>query len=124
MIVFIAGVLIADYFVLRRTHLVADDLYRRGGEYEYSRGVNGRAVIALVAGVALALVGLAVKPLASDAYPPGLRLVARFLYACFNYAWFVGFGGSFAVYLALMRRARVAQRFGHRAAQPRVESIR
>ncbi|HME01196.1 MAG TPA: NCS1 family nucleobase:cation symporter-1 [Terriglobia bacterium] len=82
----IAGVLIADYFVLRKTRLEAADLYRRGGAYEYRRGVNGRAVAALVAGVAVALVGLVIPQV-------------RFLY---NYGWFVGFGVSFVVYLVLM----------------------
>ena len=82
----IAGVLIADYFVLRKTRLEADDLYRRGGAYEYRRGVNVRAVAALVAGVAVALAGLVIPQV-------------RFLY---NYGWFVGFGVSFVVYLALM----------------------
>jgi nucleobase:cation symporter-1, NCS1 family len=72
--------------VLRKTRLAAADLYRRGGAYEYRRGVNVRAVTALVAGIAVALVGLVVPPV-------------RFLY---NYGWFVGFGVSFFVYLALM----------------------
>jgi nucleobase:cation symporter-1, NCS1 family len=49
--------------------------------------VNGRAVAALAAGVTVALAGLAIPPV-------------RFLY---NYGWFVGFGVSFLVYLALMR---------------------
>src|SRR5215510_12991625 len=75
----IAGVLIADYFVLRKTNLNVDDLYIRGGSYEYSRGVNIRAIIALVIGISLCLVGLVVKPLA-------------FIY---DYAWFAGFGASF-----------------------------
>jgi nucleobase:cation symporter-1, NCS1 family len=83
----IAGVLIADYFVLRKTVFVADDLYRRGGAYEYRRGLNARAVAALVAGIAVALIGLAIPP-------------ARFLY---NYGWFVGFGVSFGTYLTMMR---------------------
>ncbi len=83
----IAGVLIADYFVLRKTRLVAEDLYRRDGLYEYSGGVNRRAVFALCAGAAVALVGLIVPQV-------------RFLY---NYGWFVGFGVSFVVYLVLMR---------------------
>jgi len=82
----IAGVLIADYFVLRKTNLTVADLYRRGGAYEYRRGVNGRAVAALVAGVAVALAGLVIPQV-------------RFLY---NYGWFVGFGVSFVLYLALM----------------------
>jgi NCS1 family nucleobase:cation symporter-1 len=83
----IAGVMIADYFVLRRRELVVEDLYLRGRGYEYSGGVNYRALLALVCGIAVALLGLAIPPL-------------RFLY---DYAWFVGFLTSSAVHLALMR---------------------
>ncbi|MHB8539769.1 MAG: NCS1 family nucleobase:cation symporter-1 [Candidatus Acidiferrales bacterium] len=82
----IAGILICDYFVLRDKVLVAQDLYRRGGRYEYSRGINWRAVVALAAGVAVAFIGLVVPPL-------------RVLY---NYAWFVGFIVSFGAYFVLM----------------------
>jgi NCS1 family nucleobase:cation symporter-1 len=82
----IAGVMIADYFVVRHSTLKLDDLYIRGGAYEYSHGINWRAVAALAAGIALALLGLAVSPL-------------RFLY---DYAWFVGFGVAGAVYVMLM----------------------
>ena len=71
----IAGVMIADYFVYRRCELEVDELYLRGGRYEYSNGVNPRAIAALVVGIAVALVGLIVPPL-------------RWLY---DYAWFVGF---------------------------------
>ncbi len=66
----IAGIMIADYFLLRKTSLNVHDLYRRGGRYEYKNGVNRNAIIALVAGVALALIGLAV-PVA----PAALRLL-------------------------------------------------
>ncbi|HEY6343833.1 MAG TPA: NCS1 family nucleobase:cation symporter-1 [Bryobacteraceae bacterium] len=83
----IAGVMIADYFLLRGRALNVDDLYRRGGEYEYRRGVNARAVVSLAAGVAVALLGLASPPL-------------RWLY---DYAWFVGFAASAGCYLLLMR---------------------
>jgi NCS1 family nucleobase:cation symporter-1 len=82
----IAGVMIADYFVIRHCTLKLDDLYIRGGVYEYEGGVNWRAVVALTAGIAVALLGLAVPPL-------------RFLY---DYAWFVGFGVAAAVYVLLM----------------------
>ena len=102
----IAGVLIADYFVLRKTNLVLDDLYKRGGVYEYGRGVNVRAVIALVSGVAVALSGLAFRPFAAEGYSPALRGLTGFLYGAFNYAWFVGFGVSFIVYLVLMGSRR------------------
>jgi len=80
----IAGIFIADYWVVRRGRLSLPDLYRRDGLYG---SVNYRAIAALVAGVAAALIGLVVSPL-------------RVLY---DYAWFVGFAVSFVVYLALMR---------------------
>lgn len=86
----IAGVMIADYFVVRKQVLNADDLYRRNGAYEYTNGWNGRAVLSLGAGVALALVGLAVPSL-------------KWLY---DYAWFVGFAVSAIVYIAAMRGAK------------------
>ena len=85
----IAGVMIADYFLVRRSRLNVDDLYRRGGEYEYRDGINPRAVVALVTGIAVALLGLVVP-------------AVRWLY---DYAWFVGFGVSGAVYVMLMQRA-------------------
>jgi nucleobase:cation symporter-1, NCS1 family len=82
----IAGVLICDYFVVRKKLLLVDDLYHRGGLYEYQRGFNWQAIGALVAGAGVAFIGLLVPPL-------------RVLY---NYAWFVGFIVSFCVYFALM----------------------
>jgi NCS1 family nucleobase:cation symporter-1 len=83
----IAGIMIADYFVLRKRELDVDALYRSEGEYRYTRGVNWRALAALAMGIAVALVGLFFGPL-------------RWLY---DYAWFVGFLISAAVYLGLMR---------------------
>ena len=88
----IAGVMIADYFLVRRSHLKLDDLYRRNGLYEYENGINLRAVAALVVGIVIALLGLVIPPL-------------RLLY---DYAWFVGFGVSGAVYVMLMQRADVS----------------
>jgi NCS1 family nucleobase:cation symporter-1 len=84
----IAGVMIADYFIVRKRLLSVPELYQRGGEYEYSNGVNYRAIVALVAGIAVALLGLVVPPL-------------RWLY---DYAWFVGFLIAGAVYVAVMKR--------------------
>src|ERR1700740_1327001 len=46
----IAGVLICDYFVVRKRDLLVEDLYRRNGSYEYSRGFNWTAVASLAAG--------------------------------------------------------------------------
>lgn len=87
----IAGVMIADYFIVRRARLNLGDLYRRGGIYEYEDGMNWRAVIALAAGIVVALLGLIVPPL-------------RILY---DYAWFVGFAVAAAVYVPLIERPQI-----------------
>jgi len=84
----IAGILIADYFLVRRRELSVRDLYARGGKYEYSRGFNPKAILALAAGVFVALIGLLVEQV-------------RFLY---DYAWFVGFAVSFVVYILSTKR--------------------
>src|ERR1700682_2466497 len=83
----VAGIMICDYFVIRRRVLVVDDLYLRGGIYEYSRGFNWLAVLALALGAGTALVGLVVSPL-------------RVLY---DYSWFVGFAVSFTAYYTVMK---------------------
>lgn len=84
----IAGVLIADYFIVRKRSLKVEHLYLRNGEYEYTKGFNIKALISLVTGVFVALIGLLVDQL-------------RFLY---DYAWFVGFAVAFVVYVAAMRK--------------------
>jgi NCS1 family nucleobase:cation symporter-1 len=81
----IAGVLICDYFIVRKKILLVEDLYQRNGLYEYQSGFNWQAIAALAAGAGVAFVGLVVAPL-------------RILY---NYAWFVGFVVSFLAYFAL-----------------------
>lgn len=88
----VAGIMICDYFVIRRRVLRVDDLYLRGGVYEYSRGFNWCAVIALALGAGTALAGLAV---------PYVR-------ALYDYSWFVGFAVSFVAYYAMMKVQRQA----------------
>jgi NCS1 family nucleobase:cation symporter-1 len=84
----IAGIMICDYYLLRGRQLAVEDLYIRGGAYEYRGGFNPRAMVALAAGVLVAVVGLAVPEL-------------RWLY---DYAWFVGFVAAGGFYFLLMRR--------------------
>src|ERR1700728_2636405 len=47
----VAGIMICDYFLIRRRILLVDDLYLRGGVYEYWRGFNLLAVLALALGI-------------------------------------------------------------------------
>lgn len=86
----IAGVLIADYFVVRKKNLDLKDLYLRRGKYEYKGGYNVAALYALFAGIVVALIGLIIE-------------IFRFLY---DYAWFVGFAVAFVVYIVLMMKRK------------------
>jgi len=83
----IAGVLIVDYWLVRKKRLELGDLYRKQGVYTYSGGWNWRAVFATLAGCALAWIGLVV---------PALRPL-------YDYAWFVGFGVAGFSHLVLMK---------------------
>ncbi len=83
----IAGVMICDYFVVRKKIILVEDLYQRREFYEFANGINWRAMAALSAGAGVAFIGLIV---------PTLRVL-------YDYAWFVGFAASFLAYWAMMR---------------------
>ena len=82
----IAGVLIADYWIVRRKNLNLADLYLPQGEYG---GWSLPAIVATLAGCALAWGGLVFAPM-------------RPLY---DYGWFVGFFAAGAIYVAMKRWA-------------------
>src|SRR5256885_12358479 len=86
----VAGIMICDYFVIRRRVLLVDDLYLRGAAYEYSSGFNWFAVIALALGAGTALVGLVV---------PSVRVL-------YDYSWFVGFAVAFSIYCIVTKLRR------------------
>jgi len=101
----IGGILIADYFVCRRCRLDVAALYQSGGEYEFTNGFSLVALLALVVGALPSLPGFLVnvKLLPANSVPP-------FLAHLYNYAWFVGFGVAFVVYIAgRMSRPRTAR---------------
>jgi NCS1 family nucleobase:cation symporter-1 len=83
----IAGIMIVDYFLIRKTKLDVNGLFQRNGPYEYRAGINMRAIGALAAGIVTALIGLVVPPV-------------RWLY---DYAWFAGFAIAGSVYYIAMR---------------------
>ncbi|MGC2659196.1 MAG: cytosine permease [Bryobacteraceae bacterium] len=83
----IAGIMIVDYFLIRKKKLDVDALFQRRGPYEYRSGVNVKAMGALAVGIVTALIGAVVPPL-------------RWLY---DYAWFAGFAIAGALYYVSMR---------------------
>ncbi len=94
----VAGVLIAGYWILGRTHLELGELYERSGRYWFSAGWNIRAVVATVIGAVLAVGGANSKPGAGPFPTDGL---VPFLKPLYDYSWAVGLVAAMLLYLAL-----------------------
>jgi NCS1 family nucleobase:cation symporter-1 len=99
----IGGIMIVDYFLVRRQRLEVDELYSKDGRYWFTGGFNCIAVAALGLGILPNAPGFltTVKLLPLDWFP-------AFINGLYNYAWFVGFAVSGAVYYALSAARRTA----------------
>jgi NCS1 family nucleobase:cation symporter-1 len=97
----IGGILIVDYFGIRRQQLQVDALYHREGPYWYTRGFNLPAVAALVLGILPSLPGFlaTVQWVPRDTFPAVVE-------SWYHYAWFIGFAVSGLAYYSLQRVAR------------------
>lgn len=95
----IAGILLVDYYGVRKSTLKVDELYRRGGAFEYSNGWNWKAVMAFALGVLPCLPGyLAVSGLiAKDSIPP-------LLLGLFDFGWFFSLGVAGLIYFLTAKR--------------------
>ena len=92
----IGGIMIADFFVLKRRHLEVSALYQAGGDYFYTRGFSLTAVAALVLSVLPNLPGFLVQiHVFNKAAVPSLFL------SLYSYAWFVGFGCAFFLHILI-----------------------
>ena len=98
----IAGILICDYWVLRKQRLNLAGLFETNGPYTYSNGVNLRAVTALIVAIAPVVPGF----LRAASTPGGQVAQPNLWDTLYTYAWFVTFGLGFALYYVLMK-ARV-----------------
>jgi NCS1 family nucleobase:cation symporter-1 len=102
----IAGVLIADYWVMRRTSLRLGDLYRSTGAYRFTSGWNWRAVVALAVGAFLAVGGAYTAAGSAGPFPEGglvgfLHIQFPWGGYLYDYSWIVGLVVSFLLYWAL-----------------------
>ncbi|EJD08121.1 uncharacterized protein FOMMEDRAFT_75185 [Fomitiporia mediterranea MF3/22] len=90
----IAGVLLCDYYVVRKGYLRVEELYtaRRKGAYFYTFGINLRAYGAYIAGILINVVGFA------GAVGRQVPMGAQYIY---NVNFFAGFIVSFFVYWLL-----------------------
>jgi NCS1 family nucleobase:cation symporter-1 len=98
----LGGILIADYWVIRRQQLSLPDLFKLEGRYTYDRGVNWRAIAALIIAIAPVVPGFGHAVMT----PGGVVAHPDVFDRLYSYAWFVTFALSFVVYLALMAGQR------------------
>lgn len=94
----IGGIMIVDYFFIRRKILILDDLYSHSGLYRYKNGFNLAAVAALLLGILPNLPGflLQIKLIEPDLFP-------QWVSHLYNYAWFIGFFVSGILYRIFMK---------------------
>ncbi|MBI1782842.1 MAG: NCS1 family nucleobase:cation symporter-1 [Sphingobacteriales bacterium] len=95
----VGGIMIADYYFIRKQTLMLNDLYSKHGNYSFSNGINSKAIIALLLGIIPNVPGflVTVKLIGADAVPEWISHL-------YNYAWFVGFFMSGIVYWILMKK--------------------
>jgi nucleobase:cation symporter-1, NCS1 family len=92
----IGGILLCDYFILRKQNLNVEDLYKKDGEYWYTNGFNISAIVAFVVGVLPNVPGFLFKVGALKSIPESFESI-------YSYAWFVGLPLAGIVYYTLMK---------------------
>jgi NCS1 family nucleobase:cation symporter-1 len=95
----VGGIMIADYYFIRKQQLNTIELYKSKGIYTYSNGFNKAAVIALLLGILPNIPGflINIKVMHANAVPVWVGHL-------YNYAWFVGFFVSGIIYFFMMKK--------------------
>lgn len=84
------GILLADYYVVKKQKIVVDDLYSMNpqGSYWYENGYNKKAIYTLIPAALVPIMGVLIPQLSAMA----------------NFSWFIGMGLGFVIYIALMKK--------------------
>ena len=94
----VGGIMIADYYFIRKQILHAGELYEPNGQYSFGNGFNRYAIIALLLGILPNVPRFLsqVKLVSPTTFP-------QWISHLYNYAWFVGFFVSGITYIIMMR---------------------
>ncbi len=100
----IGGIMIVDYYFIRKQHLNVKQLYSHKGRYSYTAGFNQKAIIALLLGILPNVPGflLTIKVISAETFPSWVSHL-------YNYAWFVGFFVSGLLYLLMMKKVTLIE---------------
>lgn len=95
----VGGIMIVDYYFIRKQTLVVDDLYNIKGIYTFNKGFNTNAILALLLGILPNVPGflMTIKVVDASVFP-------QWLTGLYSYAWFVGFGISGFIYWIAMKK--------------------
>lgn len=95
----VGGIMIVDYYFIRKQTLVLTDLYESKGIYSFKKGFNTHAILALILGIVPNIPGFltTINAISITFFP-------EWITDLYHYAWFVGFGISGLVYWILMRK--------------------
>ena len=95
----VGGIMIVDYYFIRKQTLILNDLYDSKGIYSFNKGFNTYAMLALILGILPNVPGflMTIQVVSTDAFP-------QWVTGLYSYAWFVGFGISGLVYWILMKK--------------------
>lgn len=91
------GVLICDYYLVRKQKVIVDDLFTMSeqGTYYYTKGYHPAAIVATAVAAAIAVFPVLANSL------PGMHTAAQ-------YSWFIGCGVGFVLYYLLTGSRRTA----------------
>ena len=98
----VGGILIVDYYFVRKKQVVVSELYTPNGRYWYRNGFNPLAVVALILGILPNLPGFltTIGVVDADTFP-------AFINGLYHYAWFVGLFVGGGIYALLMKNQKV-----------------
>lgn len=97
----VTGILLTDYFLIKKTKIDVDDLYCVSGKYSYKGGYNSKALISLGCGILPNIPGFLMQVNMIDK-----NLFPAFLTDLYHYAWFIGLALASISYYALMFNER------------------
>jgi nucleobase:cation symporter-1, NCS1 family len=114
----VGGILIVDYYFIRKQQLNVKELYSHKGRYSYTGGFNQKAIIALLLGILPNVPGflLTIKLISADAFPAWVSHL-------YNYAWFVGFFVSGIAYRLMMKKETASESQVREVELPSMQAI-